>query len=71
MDWASEPQCPFYPRGPMICVNPYEIREGGPIVPVRYWRVEDNPILSYVRVPPLARGDTYLGPKRYVFDDGG
>ena len=22
-------------------------------------------------VSPLARGDTYLGPKRYVFDDGG
>ena len=55
----------------MICVDAYEIREGGPIVPVRYWRVEDNPILSYVRVPPLARSDAYLRPKGYVFDDGG
>ena len=55
----------------MICADSYEIGEGGPVVPVRYWRVEDDPILSYVRIPPLARGDTYLGSERYVLDDGG
>ena len=71
MDWASEPQCPLYFGGSMICVDSYEVRESSPVVPVRYRRVEDNPILGYIRIPPLARGDAYLGSKRYIFDDGG
>ena len=55
----------------MIRVDPHEVREGGSVVPVWYRCVEDDPLFGYVRVPPLARGDAYLGPKGHIFDDGG
>ena len=55
----------------MIRGDPHEVCEGGPVIPVRYRCVEDDSFLSYVQVPPLAWGDTYLGPKGHIFDDGG
>ena len=71
MDRASESQRPFYSGGPMIRADPHEVRESSPVVPVWYRRVEDDSFLGYVRVPPFARGDTYLGSKGRIFDDGG